>query len=82
MCRAATLGALLRLLRDDDTLRPSELTWLVELSARRARDHVPLDAVVAAYLRTGRNRRRTGLDPADPAHARTLQAALTVRELI
>ncbi|PXX60872.1 PucR-like helix-turn-helix protein [Nocardia tenerifensis] len=46
----AALGLLLRLLRDKDTIRPDELTWLVELSGRRARDHLPLEAALAAYL--------------------------------
>jgi hypothetical protein len=46
----AVLGVLLRMLRDPGPLRPADLTWVVELSARRARDHVPLEAALAAYL--------------------------------
>ncbi|MEV4510213.1 helix-turn-helix domain-containing protein [Dactylosporangium sp. NPDC049525] len=46
----AVLGLLLRMLRDPGPLRPADLTWVVELSARRARDHVPLEAALAAYL--------------------------------
>ncbi|CAM4051688.1 helix-turn-helix domain-containing protein [Nocardia ninae] len=46
----AALGVLLRLLRDKDTMHADELTRLVELSGRRALDHVPLEAALAAYL--------------------------------
>lgn len=46
----AVLGLLLRMLRDPGPLRPADLTWVVELSARRARDHLPLEAALAAYL--------------------------------
>ncbi|GAB3831145.1 PucR family transcriptional regulator [Dactylosporangium cerinum] len=47
---SAVLGLLLRMLRDPGPLRPTDLTWVVELSARRARDHLPLEAALAAYL--------------------------------
>lgn len=46
----AVLNLLLRMLRDEGALRPTDLTWVVELSARRARDYLPLEAALAAYL--------------------------------
>jgi hypothetical protein len=46
----AVLGLLLKMLRDRGVLGPAELTWVVEMSARRARDHLPLEAALAAYL--------------------------------
>jgi hypothetical protein len=46
----AALGLLLRRLRDRDALGPADLTAVVEWSARRARDNVPLEAALTAYL--------------------------------
>ncbi|MET7426522.1 helix-turn-helix domain-containing protein [Dactylosporangium sp. NPDC005555] len=72
---SAVLGLLLRMLRDQGPLRPGDLTWVVELSARRARDHVPLEAALAAYLIGARTwwRAVTALaDPADLAAAGSL----------
>ncbi|MGI5175693.1 PucR family transcriptional regulator [Dactylosporangium sp. CA-152071] len=61
------LGLLLRMLRDEEALRPGDLTWVVELSARRARDHVPLEAALAAYLIGARTWWRTLSAVAAPA---------------
>ena len=47
---SAVLGLLLRLLRDRSMLRPADLTSVVEFSARRAGDHLPLEAALTAYL--------------------------------
>lgn len=50
---AAVHALLLRALRDGGAtgpVRPGDLTRLVEWSARRAEERVPLEAVVAAYL--------------------------------
>ncbi|GAB2503643.1 PucR family transcriptional regulator [Nocardiopsis aegyptia] len=41
---------LLRTLRDGGEVRPGDLTRLIEWSARRAEERVPLEAVTAAYL--------------------------------
>lgn len=46
----AVHGLLLRALRDGDAMGPGELTRLIEWSARRAEERVPLEAVTAAYL--------------------------------
>ncbi|MEH1012501.1 helix-turn-helix domain-containing protein [Micromonospora sp. CPCC 206060] len=46
----AVLGLFLKLLRNPGALRPADATWVVELSARRARDHLPLEAALTAYL--------------------------------
>lgn len=46
----AVLGILLRTLRDRDALHPADLTRIVQWSARRARERLPLEAALAAYL--------------------------------
>lgn len=46
----AVLGLLLRALRDGGATGPGDLTRLIEWSARRAEERVPLEAVIAAYL--------------------------------
>ncbi|MFD3651880.1 PucR family transcriptional regulator [Streptomyces sp. NPDC058620] len=46
----AVHGLLLRALRDGGAMGPGDLTRLIEWSARRAEERVPLEAVTAAYL--------------------------------
>ncbi|MEU8250048.1 helix-turn-helix domain-containing protein [Nonomuraea sp. NPDC048916] len=46
----AVYGLLLRALREDGAVSPGDLTRLVEWSARRAEERVPLEAVITAYL--------------------------------
>lgn len=62
----AALGLLLKTLRDPRALGPAELTRVVEMSARRARDHLPLEAALAAYLIGARLWWRTVTDIAAP----------------
>ncbi|MFC9244889.1 hypothetical protein ACFT7S_12890 [Streptomyces sp. NPDC057136] len=52
MARSITAvhGLLLRALRDGGAMGPGDLTRLIEWSARRAEERVPLEAVTAAYL--------------------------------
>ncbi|MEU6075423.1 helix-turn-helix domain-containing protein [Micromonospora sp. NPDC047074] len=47
---SAVLGLLLKLLRERSMLGPADLTSVVELSARRAGEHLPLEAALTAYL--------------------------------
>ncbi|MEV2277413.1 helix-turn-helix domain-containing protein [Nocardiopsis sp. NPDC049922] len=47
---AAVHALLLRTLREGGEVRPGDLTRLIEWSARRAEERVPLEAVTAAYL--------------------------------
>ncbi|WP_304455384.1 CdaR family transcriptional regulator [Nocardiopsis sp. YSL2] len=47
---AAVHALLVRTLRDGGEVRPGDLTRLIEWSARRAEERVPLEAVTAAYL--------------------------------
>ncbi|MFI9560374.1 PucR family transcriptional regulator [Nonomuraea endophytica] len=46
----AVFGLLLRALRRQDAVGPGELARLIEWSARRAEQRVPLEAALAAYL--------------------------------
>ncbi|MFI6504059.1 PucR family transcriptional regulator [Nonomuraea typhae] len=46
----AVFGLLLRAMRAPDAVGPGELARLIEWSARRAEERVPLEAAVAAYL--------------------------------
>ena len=62
----AVLGLLLKMLRDGRVLGPADLTWVVEMSARRARDHLPLEAALAAYLIGARLWWRTVTELATP----------------
>ncbi|MEU1728932.1 helix-turn-helix domain-containing protein [Nonomuraea sp. NPDC005692] len=47
---SAVLTILLRTLSRPDAMGPADLTRVIEWSARRAEDHLPLDAAVTAYL--------------------------------
>jgi hypothetical protein len=47
---SAVLAILLRALRRPDALGPGDLTRIIEWSARRAEERLPLEAAVAAYL--------------------------------
>ncbi|GAA4061546.1 PucR family transcriptional regulator [Nonomuraea soli] len=47
---AAVFGLLLRSLRDPGILGPGELTRIIEWSARRAEERLPLPAAMTAYL--------------------------------
>ncbi|WP_433331240.1 PucR family transcriptional regulator [Spirillospora sp. CA-294931] len=62
----AALLLSLRMMRDPDSLRPAELTWLVELSARRARESLPLEAALSGYLIGAREWWRTAAELAEP----------------
>ncbi|WP_238011186.1 helix-turn-helix domain-containing protein [Dactylosporangium sp. AC04546] len=64
---AAVLGLLVKLLNEPGPLRPGDLTAVVELSARRARDHLPLEAALTAYLIGARAWWRTLTETAAPA---------------
>ncbi|WP_327084905.1 helix-turn-helix domain-containing protein [Nonomuraea sp. NBC_01738] len=46
----AVFGLLLRALREPEAVGPAEVTWLIEWSARRAEERVPLEAALTAYL--------------------------------
>lgn len=47
---SAVFGLLLRSLREPDLLKPGELTRIIEWSARRAEERLPLPAALEAYL--------------------------------
>lgn len=47
---SAVLAILLRTLRRPDAVGPGDLTRIIEWSARRAEERLPLEAAVAAYL--------------------------------
>ncbi|MFD2356537.1 hypothetical protein ACFSTC_55705 [Nonomuraea ferruginea] len=47
---SAVLAMLLRTLRRHDAVGPGDLTRIIEWSARRAEERLPLEAAVSAYL--------------------------------
>ena len=63
---AAVHTLLVRTLRDGGEVRPGDLTLLIEWSARRAEERVPLEAVTAAYLVGAREWWRVLTETAEP----------------
>lgn len=73
---AAVHALLLRTLRDGGEVGRGDLTLLIEWSARRAEDRVPLEAVTAAYLIGARAWWEALVEAAEPGELADAGAAL------